>query len=124
MTDVRAAMAVLAKEFYRIPDGALRCVGITGTKGKTTTACYIKGIFDEYRRRAGQSEIACLTSVGMYDGKAWEKAELTTPEAPELYRHFRNAWRGRSGYLWSWRCPARPMKYQRVRGVRFDTGIF
>lgn len=123
VTDVRAAMAVLAKEFYRIPDGALRCVGITGTKGKTTTACYIKGIFDEYRRRAGQPEIACLTSVGMYDGKAWEKAELTTPEAPELYRHFRNAWRGRSGYL-VMEVSSQALKYQRVRGVRFDTGIF
>ena len=36
--DVRKAMALLSAEFYGRPQDQLKVVGITGTKGKTTTA--------------------------------------------------------------------------------------
>ena len=38
VTDIRKAMGLLADRAYGHPSGALRITGITGTKGKTTTA--------------------------------------------------------------------------------------
>lgn len=40
--DVNAIEALLAKEYYRLADEKLFLVGITGTNGKTTTACLVK----------------------------------------------------------------------------------
>ena len=46
VTDDRAAMALIAAEFYGNPAQKLRMIGITGTKGKTTTSYLVKSILD------------------------------------------------------------------------------
>ena len=38
MDDARKAMSLLSAAFYGYPQDQLKVVGITGTKGKTTTA--------------------------------------------------------------------------------------
>ena len=48
VSDVRRAMALLADFYYDHPSGKLHVVGITGTKGKSSTSYYLKYIFDEY----------------------------------------------------------------------------
>ena len=47
VSDVRKAMPHLAKAFYDIPEGALKIIAVTGTKGKTTTCYYLKKIFND-----------------------------------------------------------------------------
>ena len=121
--DIREAMAVLAAFFYQIPDGALHYIGITGTKGKTTTAYYLRGILDEAMKKNGGKEIAWLTSVDTYDGVSREPSHMTTPEAPELYRHFRNTCDAGITHL-VMEVSSQALKYKRVSGIRFDTGIF
>ena len=51
--NIREVMPLLAESFYQVPPGALRYIGVTGTKGKTTTTYYIRGILDEYMKRSG-----------------------------------------------------------------------
>ena len=46
VSDVRLAMAYLADFYYNHPSSKLGVVGITGTKGKSSTAYYLKYIFD------------------------------------------------------------------------------
>ena len=43
--DTRQALALTAAAFYRYPARELLTVGITGTKGKTTTAFLLQAIF-------------------------------------------------------------------------------
>lgn len=54
VSDVRLAMAYLADFYYNHPSSKLGVVGITGTKGKSSTAYYLKYIFDEYLAAKGQ----------------------------------------------------------------------
>ncbi|MCF0121872.1 MAG: UDP-N-acetylmuramyl-tripeptide synthetase [Lachnospiraceae bacterium] len=121
--NVRAAMPLLAKKFYQVPEGILKYIGITGTKGKTTTTYYIKKIFDEYMKQTGGRDIACLTSVETYDGKERKSARITTPESLELYRHFRNACDSGITYL-AMEVSSQALKYGRVSGISFDVGVF
>lgn len=41
------AMALIAMHFYDYPQKKLRIIGVTGTKGKTTTSFFIKRILDQ-----------------------------------------------------------------------------
>ena len=45
---MRSAIAPLADLFYGHPSGKLKVIGLTGTKGKSSTAYYLKYILDEY----------------------------------------------------------------------------
>lgn len=121
--NVREAMPVLARMFYQIPDGALRYIGITGTKGKTTTAYYVKAIFDEHMKRTGGQPTACFTSVELYDGKERTPSRITTPESLELYRHFRNACDSGISCV-AMEVSSQALKYGRVLGIPFDAGVF
>ncbi len=45
--DVTKAMALLSAAFYRFPQDDLYVVAFTGTKGKTTSAYFLKGMLDQ-----------------------------------------------------------------------------
>ena len=42
-------------------------IGIGGTKGKSTTAYYIKSILDNYMKEKGLPDTAILSSIDTYD---------------------------------------------------------
>jgi UDP-N-acetylmuramoyl-L-alanyl-D-glutamate--2,6-diaminopimelate ligase len=79
--DERIALAMLARRLHGEPDTVLTMVGVTGTKGKTTTCRLIQSVLEASGIRAG-----LLGTVGyaMGDG-AVVAADRTTPEAPELH---------------------------------------
>ena len=62
-------------------------IGITGTKGKTTTTFYTKSILDCYTEGQGKGKNGMLTGEYVFDGKVQEEAGLTTPEVFDLHRH-------------------------------------
>ena len=45
--DTRHAMAIVACNFYKNPSRKFRLIGITGTKGKTTTSFMMKSILEK-----------------------------------------------------------------------------
>ena len=65
-------------------------MGITGTKGKSSTAYYLKYIFDEYLAAKGPAS-GVISSIETYDGVEKFESHLTTPEPLDLERHFANA---------------------------------
>lgn len=129
--NIRKAQAVIGALYYDNPQEALALTGITGTKGKTTTAYYLKAIFDEWQknqRMDGKNwgeygSCGLLSTICSWDGKEKARSVLTTPEAFELYDHFRNAVDSGMRYM-VMEVSSQALKYQRVYGVNYDVGIF
>jgi len=81
--DPRAALALIAANFYGRPAGKLSLVGVTGTSGKTTTTKMIESIFDASGKPAGL--------IGTIEYRAGDErlmADRTTPDAVVLQQWF------------------------------------
>lgn len=121
--DIRKAMPPLAEKFNNAPWKDLTIVGIGGTKGKSTSAYYMKAIVDDYMKATGGKESALISSIDIYDGVIREESSLTTPEAVELQEHFRHA--VESGITFAqMEVSSQALKYGRVNNMKMDVGIF
>lgn len=119
VSDVRRALSVLAAEYYGNPAERLTLIGLTGTKGKTTTTYFIKNILDT----ALGHRTAVLSTVEMYTGGEAEEAHLTTPESLELQQCFADTLSHGIGHL-TMEVSSQAYKQQRVYGVPFTAGLF
>lgn len=117
--DVRKALSVLAAEYYGHPADRLTLIGLTGTKGKTTTTYFIKNILDT----ALGHRTAVLSTVEMYTGGEAEEAHLTTPESLELQQCFADTLAHGIRHL-TMEVSSQAYKQQRVYGVPFTAGLF
>jgi UDP-N-acetylmuramoyl-L-alanyl-D-glutamate--2,6-diaminopimelate ligase len=72
----RQTLSQIASVFYDYPSSKLNLIGITGTKGKTTTSYYIRSIFDSAGRRSG----VIGTNKNLI-GDVEIPSKLTTPES-------------------------------------------
>ena len=124
VTHVRRAMALLADFFYHSPSQQLNVVGITGTKGKSSTTYYLKYIFDSYLKgEAGGKKSGVISSIDTYDGVESFESHLTTPEPLDLQRHLSNAVQSGLGYL-TMEVSSQGLKYDRMDGVRLAAAVF
>ena len=116
--DTRAALAVCACNFFRHPCRDIRVIGITGTKGKTTTAHIVKAVLD----KAGIPTGIIGTVGAAYCDKVLPTVN-TTPESYELQKLLR--------MMADAGCKAAAievsslgLKFHRVDGLQFDTAVF
>ena len=121
--DIRKALALLANDYYEEPWRNLTLVGVTGTKGKSTTTYYIKSILDEYLTHSGGKMSGILSGIQNYDGVIDEESHLTTPETFELHEHFCNAVDSGITHL-AMEVSSQALKYHRTLGIPFQVGIF
>lgn len=123
VTDMRRAIAPLADLFYDHPSGKLKVIGLTGTKGKTTAAYYLKAILDEYLAQEGKPECGLLSSIETYDGIERFESHITTPEPLELQRHFAHAVQSGMEYL-VMEVSSQALKYHRSLCTDFAATCF
>ena len=123
VSDVRKAMPYLGRLFYNDPSKDLNLIGIGGTKGKSTTAYYVKAIVDDYMASLGKKESAVISSIDVYDGVTKVESHITTPENIELMQHFRNAVDSGIDFL-EMEVSSQALKYGRVEQIMFDAAIF
>lgn len=116
--DARAAMSYMAQCFYGYPAREMHGVGITGTKGKTTTSFLVRAI----ARHAGH-KVGLMGTVCTYIGEEEEPASLTTPDpidVQSLLRRMKDA--GCDFYVME--VSAHALDLRKLVGMKFDQGIF
>lgn len=79
--DTRKTLSKISSNLFCNPSNELKVIGITGTKGKTTTSNYIKAIFE----KAGYS-VGVIGTNGVFYNGVKEETQNTTPESYELQR--------------------------------------
>jgi UDP-N-acetylmuramoyl-L-alanyl-D-glutamate--2,6-diaminopimelate ligase len=77
--NAREAFGLLCQALAGNPSEKLKLIGVTGTNGKTTTACLIAGILNHAGQKTG-----LLGTLGYFDGEEVVDAKHTTPPADEL----------------------------------------
>ena len=75
VSDIRYAMVVLGQLFYDHVTDKLTSVGITGTKGKTTTAFMMRSILEAAGHKTG-----VIGTIGVLYGDTLVQTDNTTPE--------------------------------------------
>jgi UDP-N-acetylmuramoyl-L-alanyl-D-glutamate--2,6-diaminopimelate ligase len=118
VADAREALALAAANFYGRPSDRMKVVGVTGTKGKTTTTF----ILEEILRAAGAAP--GLIGTIEYRRPGWSAAApRTTPESSDLQallRDFLDA--GVSHCVME--VSSHALEQKRVWGVSYDVAVF
>ena len=123
VSNIRLAMPVIAETFYGKLSDELKLIGITGTKGKSTTAYFVRYILDDYMAATGGKASAICSGIDNYDGVINEESHLTTPEIMELYQHMDNALKSGISHM-TMEVSSQALKYDRVDGITFEEGAF
>lgn len=116
--NTRIALAEMSQAFFGHPSRKLKVIGITGTKGKTTTAHLIYHILNTSGIKAGYIG----TNGVMYDGKFFETVN-TTPESYDLAEHMSRMLEADVKYL-VLEVSSQAIYMERVRGMTFETAVF
>lgn len=116
VSNVRAAMARMSAAFYDHPARRMKLVGVTGTKGKTTTSYMIKAIFEQAGYRCG-----LIGTTGNMIGQKRIKSNYTTPDPIELHRDLR-AMADAGTQVVIMEVSAHAIDMYRLDGLCFDVG--
>lgn len=80
--DTRRSLSSVSSVFYGDPSSKLSVIGITGTKGKTSTAVYINGILNGYGKKCGY-----IGTIGVWIGEHRYDTPNSTPESCEVQKY-------------------------------------
>ena len=117
--DARIALAKMACNFYGNPSRKFKLIGVTGTKGKTTTTFMLKSILEKHGNKVG-----LIGTVANYIGsKNLGESSRTTPESLELQRLFSQMVEEKVDTV-VMEVSSQSLKLHRVDGCEFDYAIF
>jgi UDP-N-acetylmuramoyl-L-alanyl-D-glutamate--2,6-diaminopimelate ligase len=115
---VREATAVIAGRFYGHPADRLTMIGITGTKGKTTSSYLVKSILEQAGFKTG-----LIGTVGSMIGSEIIPSHLTTPDPLEVQKLLaRMLAEGVTHVVME--VSAHALAMDRLAGIRFQVGAF
>ena len=118
VASTRAAMAYISCAHYDYPADKLCMIGITGTKGKTTTTYLIRSILEAAGRKA-----ALIGTIETIIGDEHIPAANTTPDSPVLQKMLRDIVdRGCDTVVME--VSSQGLMLHRTLGIDFDIGIF
>ncbi len=114
----REALALLSAARFGNPSRKMTMIGVTGTKGKTTTTHMLKKILESAGKKTGM-----IGTNGVYIGEDRYPTVNTTPESYELHRYF--AMMAEAGCEYCvMEVSSQAFKMFRVAGLMFDYSVF
>lgn len=117
--NTREAMAIVSSNFYGNPSRKFKLIGVTGTKGKTTTTYMIKEILEKAGKKVG-----LIGTIAIYrNGKKIKDSDRTTPESIELQREFAKMVADGVEVV-VMEVSSQSLKLHRVDGCEFDMVLF
>ena len=116
--NTRYALALTSAAYFGYPAEKLKVIGITGTKGKTTTTYMIKKVLEMAGKKVG-----LIGTIGAMIGEEHLPSKNTTPESYELHRMFAAMVEAGCEYV-VMEVSSQGLKLDRTAGILFDYGIF
>ena len=116
--DTRYAMALISSAWYGYPSRKLKTIGITGTKGKTTTTYLIRNML----MNAGY-KVGLIGTIEYIVGDEHIPAENTTPESTLIQSMFAKMVEEKTDAV-VMEVSSQALKMHRTAGIMFDIGIF
>lgn len=119
VSNTRRALAQVVCEFYDNPSKKLKLIGITGTKGKTTTTFMVKSILEAHGLNVG-----LIGSIAVYiNNEKIEDTDRTTPESIEIQKHLATMVK-KNVDVAIIEVSSQAMKLERVTGCDFEIALF
>ena len=117
--NTRQALAICSSNFYKNPSSKFKLIGVTGTKGKTTTTYMIKEILEKAGKKVG-----LIGTIATYiNGKKIKDSDRTTPESLELQQLFSQMVETGVEVV-VMEVSSQSLKLHRVDGCEFDIVLF
>ncbi len=116
--DSRIALAELSKGYYKNISEKIKLIGITGTKGKTTTSFIIKSILETAGIKPG-----LLGTIANYIGDRKIESSLTTPESNDLNELLFEMYNNKCSYV-VMEVSSHALALKRVYGLNFSAALF
>lgn len=114
----RYALALMSAALFDHPARKLITIGLTGTKGKTTTTYMIKSVLEMAGKKVG-----LIGTIGALIGDEKLPSKNTTPESYELHRMFAAMVEAGCEYV-VMEVSSQGLKLDRTAGIEFDYGVF
>lgn len=114
----REALSRMSQAYFGYPVERMISIGITGTKGKSTTAYMIRDIIEKSGKTCG-----IVGTIGIYINGTVTPTEHTTPESYDLQKAFADMAEAGCEYM-VMEVSSQGIKMDRVAGMHFDYGIF
>ena len=116
--DTRYAMAFISAAYFGYPADQLKTIGITGTKGKTTTTYMVKSILENAGHKVG-----LIGTIEAIIGDKVIPANNTTPESFIIQKYFREMVDAGCDSV-VMEVSSQGLMLHRTQGFIFDFGIF
>lgn len=116
--NTRSALAYMSAAYFGYPAEQLKTIGITGTKGKTTTTYMVRSILKNSGFKTG-----LIGTIETIIGKKVIKANNTTPESYLVQQYFRDMVNAGCECV-VMEVSSQGLMLHRVDGFTFDYGIF
>ena len=116
--NTREALSIISKAYFDNSPDKLKIVGVTGTKGKTTTSFMIKNILE-----AAGHKVGLVGTIGIFMGDEHIITDNTTPESFVLYESFAKMLDLGIDYV-VMEVSSQSLKYNRVDGITFEYAVW
>lgn len=116
--DTRKALAAISALFFGNPADKLFIIGITGTKGKTSTSFMTKSVLTHAGIKCGN-----IGTTGIYYADKYEHTENSTPESYELHRVFADMVNCGITHV-VMEVSSQALMMHRTYGINFDVAVF
>ena len=116
--DTRYALALMSAAYFGYPADKMKIIGITGTKGKTTTTYMIKSILDGVGHKVG-----LIGTIEAIIGEKHIPASNTTPESYTIQKYFAEMAEAGCDCV-VMEVSSLGLMLHRTAGIPFEIGIF